>query len=235
MDSYDLLFGGGRWWIPLSEGALTTVTIAASGFVLGAIFGSALALMRLGGNAVARRLADIYTTTLRGIPDLLVIYLLYFGGSGALGLIGGFFGATGFIGIPTFATGALALGVVSAAYQAEVFRGAFKAIARGELEAGRACGMSGPAMFRRIVAPQALRFALPGLGNVWQLILKETALISVVGLVELMRAAQVGAGSTRQPFLFYLSAFVLYLVITSISGRLFARAEAICARPYRRA
>ncbi len=134
-------------------------------------------------------------------------------------------GDRGFIGINAFFTGALAVGVVSGAYQAEVFRGAYMAIPRGELEAARSVGMSGWTMFRRIVAPQVLRFAIPGLGNVWQLTLKDSALISVTGLAELMRTSQVAAGSTRQYFLFYIVGGVLYLLLTSFSDRVFNSAE----------
>ena len=171
-------------------------------------------------------MSDIYTTVLRGVPDLLVIYLFYFGGSSVLSAVGGWFGATGFIGLPAFATGALALGIVSGAYQAEVYRGAYLALPRGELEAARAVGMGRALMVRRVVVPQVLRYALPGLGNVWQLLLKESALVSVVGLVELLRQSQIGAGSTRQPFDFYAAAGLLYLVITTVSTWGFSRAEA---------
>jgi octopine/nopaline transport system permease protein len=100
----------------------------------------------------------------------------------------------GFVGVNSFAAGAIAVGVISGAYQGEIFRGAYHAIARGELEAARSVGMPRMLLFRRIIVPQALRFAIPGLGNVWQLALKESALISVVGLTEILRQAQVGAG-----------------------------------------
>lgn len=142
-----------------------------------------------------------------------------------LTVVARWFGAQGFVGLPAFATGVLALGVISGAYQAEVYRGAFLAIHRGELDAARAFGMSNSTMLRRIVAPQVLRYAIPGLGNVWQLVLKDSALVSVIGLVELMRQAQVGSGSTHQPFVFYCSAAALYLVIALATGALFRRAE----------
>jgi octopine/nopaline transport system permease protein len=128
------------------------------------------------------------------VPDLLVIYLLYFGGSTALGTVGGIFGVQGFIEISPFLTGALAIGVISGAYQGEVYRGAFHAIGKGEIEAGRSVGMGRLLLFRRIIAPQVLRFAIPGLGNCWQLALKETALISVIGLC---RIAETGIGRRR--------------------------------------
>lgn len=223
---FELLgFGPNGWAMVLLGAALVTVAVAAAGLLIGAAIGALLAYGKISGGFVFRCVADFYTTVLRGIPDLLVIYLFYFGGSSLLSAVGAFFGAEGFIGLPAFATGAIALGVVSGAYQTEVFRGAYHAIAKGEIEAARAAGMRGWVMFRRILAPQVLRYALPGLGNVWQLLLKDSALISVIGLVELLRASAVAAGSTRQPFLFYLAAAALYLAITSISGKFFSLSE----------
>ena len=198
MDLYELFLGTGGWGLLLTKAALLTLAVAAVGLLIGALLGVVLAFARLTGGASLRLLADAYTTILRGVPDLLVIYLLYFGGSSVLSGIGGAMGYTGFIGMPSFATGVIALGIVSAAYQAEVYRGAYYALPPGELEAARACGMRRALIFRRIIAPQVMRHALPGLGNVWQLVVKESALISVIGLVELMRASQLGAGSTRR-------------------------------------
>jgi octopine/nopaline transport system permease protein len=134
-------------------------------------------------------------------------------------------GYEGFLGLPSFAAGALAVGIISGAYQAEVFRGAYLAIAKGELEAALAIGMHRGMRLRRIVIPQVLRFAIPGLGNVWQLSLKDSALVSVTGLAELMRTSQVAAGSTRQYFLFFIVGGCLYLVLTSLSDRIFNGAE----------
>ncbi|WP_342620034.1 ABC transporter permease subunit [Rhodoferax sp. GW822-FHT02A01] len=235
MDLYELFLGSGGWARLLCQGALLTVAVAAVGLLIGAALGIALAFARVSGGLPLRLMADAYTTVLRGVPDLLVIYLLYFGGSSLLSSLGNAVGATGFIGMPSFATGVVALGLVSAAYQAEVYRGAYQALPWGELEAARACGMRPALMFRRVIAPQVLRHALPGLANVWQLVVKESALISVIGLVELMRASQLGAGSTRMPFVFYAAALCLYLVITSVSGYLFLWAESVSFKPYRRA
>ena len=143
-------------------------------------------------------------------------------------------GAKGFVGVDAFAAGAIAVGIISGAYQSEIFRGAYQAIAPGELEAARSVGMPRWLLVRRIIVPQALRFAIPGLGNVWQLALKESALISVVGLTEILRQAQVGAGSTRKPFAFFITAAVLYLVLSTVSGWGFQRAEAVGMRGVRR-
>ena len=222
-DLLSLVEGG--WGVALIKAALTTTALSLAGFAAGAALGGLAAFARLAGGPLGAALADGYGTLFRGVPDLLTIYLLYFGGSIGLTIVTHWLGGQGFVGLPAFATGVAALGIISGAYQAEVYRGAYLAIHRGELDAARAFGMSRSTMSRRIIAPQVLRYALPGLGNVWQLVLKDSALVSVTGLVELMRQAQVGAGSTRQPFVFYCSAAALYLVIALLTGALFRRAE----------
>jgi octopine/nopaline transport system permease protein len=129
----------------------------------------------------------------------------------------------------------VAIGVISGAYSTEVIRGAVLAVPPGQIEAAKAIGMPRRLMFRRILLPQVARFALPGLGNVWQFTLKDTALISVTGLVEIMRQAHIASGSTRQPFTFYLVAAMLYLLLTSFSNYGFKRAEGWANRGERRA
>jgi octopine/nopaline transport system permease protein len=228
-------FGPGGWGPAMLMAAAMTIAVAVTGFVFGAIVGVFGAWAKISGSAPVRGAADVYTTVLRGIPDLLVIYLFYFGSSAVLTPLGRFFGATGFISLPGFLAGALAIGVVSGAYHTEVFRGAYRSVSKGEIEAALATGMSRPLLFRRIVAPLVLRYALPGLGNVWQLVLKESALISVTGLVEILRQAQIGAGSTRQPFTFYFAAAILYLTISSVSGWFLSRGERHFTRGLRRA
>ena len=228
-------FGPTGWGLLLLRATGMTVAVSTVAFLLGSVLGALIAWGRTEGNRGLQLAAEAYTIVLRGIPDLLVIYLLYFGGSAAMTAIGRALGAEGFVGVNAFASGAIAVGAISGAYQGEVFRGAFAAIAEGELEAGRAVGMSRRLLFRRIIVPQTLRFAIPGLGNVWQLALKESALISVVGLTEILRQAQVGAGSTRQPFAFFITAAMLYLLLTSVSDWGFRRAEAAAMRGVRRA
>jgi len=236
MGSFYLVgFGAGGWGVEIITATLMTLAVSLCAFLFGMVFGTLGAWAKLSGSLVARTIGDVYTTVLRGIPDLLVIYLLYFGGSAALTAVGRTLGAQGFVGVNAFLTGALAVGIVSGAYQTEVFRGAYLAIARGELEAARAVGMRPLLMLRRIVAPQVVRFALPGMGNIWQLVLKESALISVTGLVELLRQSQVAAGSTRQPFPFYITAMAMYLLLTTASSRLFLWSEARALRGVRRA
>ncbi len=225
-DLLDLLGpGAGGWGVALLRAALVTFSLALSGFAVGAVLGGVTVFARLAGGRAAAYAARAYITVFRGVPDLLTIYLLYFGGSAGLTAIGRFFGAQGFIGVPAFGTGVAALGIIAGAYQAEVYRGAYLAIQRGEIDAALAFGMQRGTLLRRIVVPQILRHAIPGLGNVWQLVLKDSALISVTGLVELMREAELGAGSTHEPFAFYACAALLYLAIAASTGSLIRRAE----------
>lgn len=228
-------FGPNGWGWAMLLGAAMTLAVAGGGFLLGAAIGTLGAWAKIAGGGIVRAVADGYTTVLRGIPDLLVIYLFYFGGGAALSAVGRLFGASGFISLPGFAAGVLAIGVVCGAHHTEVFRGAFGAVSPGEIEAARAVGMGRLLCFRRIIAPLVLRYALPGLGNVWQLVLKESALVSVTGVVELLRQAQIGAGSTRQPFDFFVAAALLYLAITTLSGWTLQRAERHLSRGMRHA
>ncbi|WP_352878534.1 ABC transporter permease subunit [Mesorhizobium sp. M1027] len=205
--------------------ASVTVLLSVLGFALGAVFGGLAAAGRLYNSQLLRFLAVGYCTVFRGVPDLLTIYLLYYGGSVALTSLGHSLGGSGFVGVPAFATGTLAIAVISGAYQAEVYRGAYLAIDQGQHDAACALGLNRLQRLRQVIFPQLVRYALPGLGNVWQLVLKDSSLISVIGLVELMRQAQIAAGSTREPFIFYIAAALLYLAIASVTGNAFYRLE----------
>ena len=227
-------FGPTGWGFQLAHATLLTISVSASAYLTGLVFGTFGAWAKLSGSRAAHYGGDVYTTVVRGVPDLLVIYLFYFGGSEVLTAVGRLFGDQGFLGLNGFMVGTLAVGVVSGAYQTEVIRGAYVAIPRGEIEAARAVGMGRLLMLRRIIAPRVLRFALPGMGNVWQQVLKESALISVTGLAEIMRMIHVGAGSTRMPFDFYITGFVLYLLLTTISSFCFRGAETWSLRAERR-
>ncbi|HLX03078.1 MAG TPA: ABC transporter permease subunit [Trinickia sp.] len=235
MDLIETLgFGSEGWGGALLLAALMTVVLTLAALAIGAVFGAFVAAAKLSRYRTARVAGDLYTTVFRGVPELLVIYLFYFGGSTLVTTIGQWFGADGFIGVPPFAIGAFAVGMISGAYQAEVYRAAVLAVSRGELEAARAMGMPMFTMARRILIPQVLRFALPGIGNVWQLSLKDSALISVTGLAELLRTSQIAAGSTHDYFLFFVVGGALYLLMTSVSNRIFNRAEAHVGRSFRR-
>lgn len=220
-----LALGPDGWGDELLRGAAMTVVVAVLSYVLGLLVGTAAAAAKLSGSWLLRSIAGAYTTVIRGVPELLVIYLFFFGSSGTIMWVARQFGYLDYIALDSFTIGVLAVGIISGAYSTEVIRGAFQAIPVGQIEAGRAVGMSGWTIFRRITVPQMLRLALPGLGNVWQLTLKDTALISVTALAELMRMANVAAGSTREPFIFYLAAACLYLIMTTFSQTAFQVAE----------
>ncbi len=218
-------FGEGGWGAALLVAATVTALLSIAGFAAGVLFGGAAAAGRLCAVPPLRFLASVYGVVFRGVPDLLTIYLLYYGGSIALTAFDHALGGAGFVGLPTFAAGVFAIGIISGAYQSEVYRGAYLAIDPGQTDAGRALGLSHWQRLRLVMMPQLLRHALPGLGNVWQLVLKDSALISVIGLVELMRQAQIASGSTREPFIFYTAAAFLYFAIALITGQVFRLAE----------
>jgi octopine/nopaline transport system permease protein len=236
LDSLAVLgFGERGWGAAMLEGALMTLLVSACGLVIGAIIGGLAAWGRLSSSATGSAAGRTYAAIFRGVPELLIVYFVYFGTSTLLTSFAQLFGYTGFVGVPSFAAGALAVGAISGAYQAEVYRASYLAISKGELEAAVSVGMPRWLMFRRIIGPQVMRFAIPALGNLWQVALKDSSLIAVTGLAELMRVSQVGAASTRRPFTFYIGGAVLYLVMTLITTRVFDLAEARATRGMRRA
>lgn len=227
-------FGPEGWGLPLLIAAGLTLAAAVCGFGVGSMLGILGATLKLSRVLPLRWIGNLYTTIFRGIPELLIVYLFYFGGSVAVSRLMNLGGFPGFFSVPSFLTGVLAIGCVSGAYQTEVFRAAFQRLDRGQIDAARSCGMSSRLLLRRIVAPQALRFALPALGNIWQSVLKETALLSVIGLIELLRQASTAAGSTRQPLVFYAAAAVLYLAMGRMTGFILRKLEVRLAHPWKR-
>lgn len=234
-DLIDLVgFGPQGWGLPLLRAAGVTLSAAVCGFLLGSLLGVVGSILKLSRYMVLRSIGQSYTTIFRGVPEILVVYLFYFGGSLVLTKVMNAGGMTGFYSLPGFATGVMAVGIVSGAYQTEAFRAAFLRLDRGQLEAGLATGMSNLLLLRRIIAPQTLRFALPALGNIWQSALKETSLLSVIGLTELLRQAGTAAGSTHQPLLFYAVAAVMFFIIGRSTGLFIRRFESNLAKPWRR-
>ncbi|QDY41440.1 ABC transporter permease [Candidatus Pantoea soli] len=220
-----LSFTADGWGRLIVSAAGTTLLLSLAALAIGSVVGAGVAAAKLSPARWLRWLGESYSVVFRGIPELLVIYLFYFGGSGLITLIGQLFGADGFIEAPPFLIGALAIGLISGSYQGEVYRAARQALAKGEIEAAVAIGMPRWRIARRILLPQIVRYALPGMANVWQMSLKDSALVSVTGIVELMRASQVAAGSTRDYFTFYLIGGACYLLLTLLSNHAFRRAE----------
>ncbi|PSS59739.1 ABC transporter permease [Ensifer sp. NM-2] len=229
-----LSVGPEGWGLALLSAAGVTVSAALCGFLLGGVLGIGGAFLKLSQWTGLRVVGQFYTTVFRGVPEILVVYLFYFGGSVVFTRVMNLGGWPGFYSLPAFVIGVIAVGIVSGAYQTEAFRSAYLRLDRGQIEAGASCGMPTMLLLRRIIAPQTLRFALPALGNIWQSALKETALLSVIGLTELLRQAGVAAGSTRQPLLFYAVAALMFLIIGRVTGLALKRMEYHLARPWRR-
>lgn len=227
-----LSFGADGWGRLILSAAGTTLLLSLAALMIGAVVGAGVAAAKLSPQRWLRWLGESYSVVFRGIPELLVIYLFYFGGSGLITLVGQLFGADGFIEAPPFLIGALAIGLISGSYQGEVYRAARLALAKGEVEAAVAIGMPRWRIAQRILVPQIVRYALPGMSNVWQMSLKDSALVSVTGIVELMRASQVAAGSTRDYFTFYLIGGGCYLLLTLLSNHAFRRAESRLGRAW---
>lgn len=200
----------------LLEGTLMTIQLALVSLVLGLICGLIGAAMKLSRFRVLRVLAGIYVTLLRGIPELMVLLFIFYGGTILINSFAGWLGYSNYIDVSAFAAGVVALSLTFGAYATEIFRGAILAVPTNQIEAARAIGMSPVTTFRRIVLPQIWRFALPGLGNTFLIITKETALVSVIGLEELMRKTDIAVGYTREPFTFFLFAAGVYLMMTTV-------------------
>ncbi|MXW85735.1 MAG: ABC transporter permease [Boseongicola sp. SB0673_bin_14] len=197
----------------------TTVTIALSicSILLAVALGLAGAGARLSGSPLARRVAGTYTTIVRGVPDLVVMLLLYFGGQVLLNQVGALTGYWRYIELNQFAAGVMAIGFIFGAYMSETFRGAYMSIPKGMIEAGTSVGMTRTVLFRRVIWPQLVRYALPGFTNNWLTLMKTTALVSVIGLEDIVYNGFAAGRATREPFTFMLIALLVYLVLTIVS------------------
>ena len=227
-----LAFGDTGWGDELFYATLMTIAVAITAMLIGFFFALIFTPLKLSKNKFLNLIANTYTTIIRGVPELLVIYLFFFGGSAAVMFVASIFGYGEYIEINAFITGAFSIGIISGAYSTEVFRGAIQSIDKGQFEAANVLGLGKFGKFFKVILPQTLRLALPNLSNVWQITLKDTSLISVTGLVEIMRQSYVAAGSTRDPLFFYSFAAVLYLLLTFLSMKLINRLEAKYSRAY---
>ena len=227
-----LAFGDTGWGDELFRATLMTIAVSITAMLIGFSFAAIFTPLKLSKFKFLNLIANIYTTVIRGVPELLVIYLFFFGGSGAIMFVASIFGYNEYIEINAFVTGSFAIGIISGAYSTEVFRGAIQSIDKGQFEAAKVLGFSKFKQFYKIVLPQMLRLAIPNLSNVWQITLKDTSLISVTGLVEIMRQSYIAAGSTRDPLFFYSFAAVLYLLLTFLSMKLINKLEVKYSRGY---
>ncbi len=218
------------------KGAIVTIEVALLSLLLAVILGMLGALAKMAPYRWARAIATLYTTVIRGIPDLVLMMLIFFGGQILLNntlysineSLNEWFASSDpnhewtsylpdYIDVSPFIAGVLTIGFIFGAYMAETFRGAIMAVDKGELEAAKAYGMSSVMAFRRILLPQMIRHALPGFGNNWLVLLKTTALVSIIGLEDMVRTSSLAAGSTKMPFTFYMVVAIIFLFFTSVS------------------
>lgn len=194
-----------------------TIAVAALALVIAVILGLAFALCKLSNNTGLRVVAEVYTTVVRGIPDLVLMLLIYYSLPALITMVARSLGHRLFVEFDPFVAGAATLGLIFGAYMTETFRGAILNIPHGQIEAARAYGLGPIKTWRSIILPQMIRLALPGFTNNWLVLFKATALISLIGLQDIMFRAKGAAEATRQPFTFYLVASGFYLVITAVS------------------
>ena len=228
----------------LLKGAWVTIEVAVFSLLLATLLGILGALAKLAPYRVARAVATLYTTIIRGIPDLVLMMLIFFGGQMLLNnmlysvneWINAWMAGSDpahewtaylpdYVDVSPFAAGILTIGFIFGAYMAETFRGAIMAVDKGELEAAKAYGMSSSLAFRRILLPQMIRHALPGFGNNWLVLLKTTALVSIIGLEDMVRISSLAAGSTKMPFTFYMAVALIFLFFTFVSTTLLKAVE----------
>lgn len=221
------------------KGALLTIEVAVLSLLLAMLLGMLGALAKMAPYRWARAIATLYTTIIRGIPDLVLMMLIFFGGqillNNGLSWFNEFINQwltardpnhewvaylPDYVDISPFVAGVLTIGFIFGAYMAETFRGAILAVDKGELEAAKAYGMSAAMSFRRILLPQMIRHAIPGFGNNWLVLLKTTALVSIIGLEDMVRISSLAAGSTKMPFTFYMAVAIIFLFFTSVSAGL---------------
>ncbi len=220
MQSYlDLLsYGDTGWGDELLAGTLLTLQISFCGYLIGLGLGLLGAWAKLSGNRTMFLVSETYTTLVRAVPELLLILLLYYSGSEAIARVLALIGQGEQVQVNGFAAAVATLGFVQGAYSTEVLRGAILSVPKGQMEAAKAYGMPAVLRFRRILFPLMFRYALPGLNNLWVNILKDSSLISVVGLSELVFTSKTAASGTKHYFFFYTVAGLVFMVLTTLSN-----------------
>lgn len=207
------------------EGLGLTLQVSALSLAIACVFGLAGALAKLSASRTARWAAEIYTTVIRGLPELVLMLLIFYGGQIAINRIAESQGWD-YIDIPPLLAGVLTIGFIFGAYLTETFRGAILAVPKGQAEAGAAFALTRWQVWARIVVPQMVRHAIPGFANNWLIMIKASALVSIIGLDDMVHRAGLASAATREPFTFYVAVALIYLALTSVSILLLARLEA---------
>lgn len=235
MSWFNLLsFGDQGWTDELLRGAWLSIEISLSAYAIGLLLGLLGAIAKQSKSVVARSLASTYTTVIRSVPDILVIFLIYYTATDALSYLLGMMGLAMQFHLNGFVAAAISLGVVQGGYSTEVLRGAIVAVPRGQSEAAFAVGLTRKQSFFLVIIPQMLPLALPGLGNLWLIVLKESSLVSLIGFTELVLVGKMAAGATRHYLLFYAAVGVVFLVMSGISSIVFHYFEVKASHAWRR-
>lgn len=213
------------YFLAILQGALLTVGVSLAALALSVLLGLIGASAKLSGRAIPVALATAYTTLVRGVPELVLMLLIYYGGTIGLNTLLEWSGSRRTVDINPFLAGVLTIGFIYGAYMTETFRGAILSIPKGQMEAAWAFGMGRTKTFLRITAPQMVRYALPGFTNNWLVLIKATALVSLIGLQEMTYLAKQASSATREPFTFFLFAAALFLLYTSASLWLLRKLE----------
>lgn len=209
--------GPDGWGDEILAGAWLTVRLAAATLPLGLVLGFLVALAKNSQSRTAILAGNVFTTIFRGLPELLTIFIVYYGGQVLLQRVVSLF-TEQHVEVSGFFAGAFALGLVFSAFASEVFIGAFRGIGRGQYDAAQSLGLRRWPTLRLVILPQLIRFALPGLANLWLNLLKDTSLVSVIALSDLLRQTNIAVGATKQPFFFYAVACLLYLAMAIVSS-----------------
>lgn len=226
MDVWTLIsFGDQGWGDEIAWGVLVTVSLALATLPLGLALGFFIALAKQSGEPTLRLSAEIYTTIFRGLPELLTLFIIFFGMQIGIQQLARAMGFSSGIEINAFVAGMIALGIVFSSYASEVFLSAFRAIPKGQYEGGYAISLPHRHVMRLVVLPQVIKIALPGLTNLWMILLKDTALVSAIGLSDIVRQTGIAARVTKEAFLFYGIAFILFLVLALLSSIVINRIE----------
>jgi polar amino acid transport system permease protein len=219
MDVWTLIsFGPEGWGDDIAYGVLVTVSLALTTLPLGLFIGFMVALAKKSDDRTLRLAGDIYTTIFRGLPELLTLFLVFYGAQIGIQQAVRLFDPNASIEVNSFVAGMVALGAVFSSYASEVFLSAFRAIPKGQYEGGYSIGLSKSQTMRLVVLPQLVKIALPGLANLWLILLKDTALVSVIGLADILRQSSIAARVTKDAFLFFGLACLIYLVLAIISS-----------------
>jgi len=229
-----LSFGDQGWSDELLQGAWLSIEISLCAYLTGLVLGLFGAIAKLSKSVVARSVASGYTTVIRSVPDILVIFLIYYSATDALSYLISMTGLSVQFQLNGFVAAAISLGVVQGGYSTEVLRGAIVAVARGQTEAALAVGLTRKQTFFLVIIPQMLPLALPGLGNLWLIVLKESSLVSLIGFTELVLVGKMAAGATRHYLLFYAAIGVVFLVMSGVSSLVFHYFEVKASHAWRR-